>query len=176
MWAEIVRGVGIEAEEAMKLVGVRVVIELPPAQTALQAEGPETRRRSAQVERGHVACDIGKPVAKVLRATRDGIYDYVSHDDLIVRNRIHEVRYGVHQMYAKNETLQDNISFGNVAGLALMSSDHLRVWGNRIYDDSSYGILFNYVTYSDISGNEVRGITGQTGQGGAVLLGSEPWK
>ena len=107
-----------------------------------------------------------------VRATRDGIYDYVSHDDLIVRNRIHGVRYGVHQMYAKSETLQDNISFGNVAGLALMSSDHLRVWGNRIYDDSSYGILFNYVTYSDISGNEVRGITGQTGQGGAVIDGA----
>lgn len=108
-----------------------------------------------------------------VHGTRDGIYDYASHDDLIADNHIHRVRYGVHQMYTTRETLQGNTSSHNVAGLALMSSDHLRVIGNRLFDDASYGILFNYVTYSDISGNEIRRISGETGAGGAVLDGGE---
>lgn len=103
--------------------------------------------------------------------TRDGIYDYVSHDDLISDNRIHDVRYGVHQMYTTRETLQGNTSSDNVAGLALMSSDHMRVVGNHVFKDSSYGILFNYVTYSDISGNDIRDITG--GGDDAAIDGTE---
>ncbi|TAL88648.1 MAG: nitrous oxide reductase family maturation protein NosD [Candidimonas sp.] len=105
--------------------------------------------------------------------TRDGIYDYVSHDDLIVDNHIHDVRYGVHQMYTTRETLQNNISSNNVAGLALMSSDHMQLVGNRIFNDSSYGILFNYVTYSDIRNNEVRGITGELDADGQDMVGGE---
>ena len=105
--------------------------------------------------------------------TRDGIYDYVSHDDLIADNRIHEVRYGVHQMYTKHETLQGNVSWNNVAGMALMSSDHMRVADNHIFDDSSYGILFNYVTYSDISGNEIHDITQERGADSQVVDGGE---
>lgn len=108
-----------------------------------------------------------------ISATRDAIYDYISHDDLIAGNRIHQVRYGVHQMYSKRETLQDNISFDNVAGLALMSSDHLRVSGNRLFNNSSYGILFNYVTYSDISDNQVWAITGELDVDGRVMPGTE---
>lgn len=106
-------------------------------------------------------------------ATRDGIYDYVSHDDLIVNNHIHEVRYGVHQMYTKNETLQGNVSSNNVAGMALMSSSHMRVVDNQLFNDSTYGILFNYVTYSDISGNEIHDITGDFGGDGQVMEGAE---
>ncbi len=105
--------------------------------------------------------------------TRDGIYDYVSHDDLIADNHIHEVRYGVHQMYTKRETLQGNISSNNVAGMALMSSDHMHVVDNHMFNDSSYGILFNYVTYSDIRGNEMHDITGSPGGDNQVVDGGE---
>ncbi len=105
--------------------------------------------------------------------TRDGIYDYVSHDNLIVNNHIHGVRYGVHQMYTRNETLQGNISTNNVAGMALMSSARMRVVDNRMFDDSSYGILFNYVTYSDIGDNQIHDITGEPGGGGQVVVGGE---
>ena len=103
--------------------------------------------------------------------TRDGIYDYVSHDDLIADNHIHEVRYGVHQMYTTRETLQGNTSFNNVAGMALMSSDHMHVVGNLMFNDSSYGVLFNYVTYSDISGNEIHDITQERGADSQVVDG-----
>ncbi|MEO8779077.1 MAG: nitrous oxide reductase family maturation protein NosD [Rhodanobacter sp.] len=105
--------------------------------------------------------------------TRDGIYDYVSHDDLIADNHIHQVRYGVHQMYTKHEVLQGNISWNNVAGMALMSSDHMRVADNHIFDDSSYGILFNYVTYSDISGNQIHDIAQERGADSQVVDGGE---
>lgn len=105
--------------------------------------------------------------------TRDGIYDYVSHDDLIAGNRIHGVRYGVHQMYTTGEILQGNTSSDNVAGLALMSSTRMRVIDNQAFNNSSYGILFNYVTYSDISGNEIHDITGDPGGDGQVVEGGE---
>jgi nitrous oxidase accessory protein len=105
--------------------------------------------------------------------TRDGIYDYVSHDDLIADNHVHEVRYGVHQMYTRRETLRGNISSNNVAGMALMSSDHVRVVDNHIFNDSSYGILFNYVTYSDISGNDIHDITQELGADSQVVDGGE---
>ncbi|MEO7067103.1 MAG: nitrous oxide reductase family maturation protein NosD [Rhodanobacter sp.] len=104
---------------------------------------------------------------------RDGIYDYVSHDDLIADNRIHNVRYGVHQMYTKRETLQGNISWNNVAGMALMSSDHMRVADNHIFNNSSYGILFNYVTYSDITGNEIHDIAQERGADSQTVDGGE---
>ncbi|MHB1273597.1 MAG: nitrous oxide reductase family maturation protein NosD [Rhodanobacter sp.] len=122
----------------------------------------------------HLWNDTGCTIeANDVSATRDGIYDYVSHDDFIVGNRIHGVQYGVHQMYAQRETLRDNISFDNVAGMALMSSSHLRVDGNHIFNDSSYGILFNYDTYNDIRGNEIRGITGELDADGKVIDGAE---
>ena len=105
--------------------------------------------------------------------TRDGIYDYVSHDDLIADNHIHGVRYGVHQMYTKNETLQGNTSSNNVAGMALMSSSHMRVIGNHLFNDSSYGILFNYATYSEISGNDIHDIAGDLGGETQVVDGGE---
>ena len=105
--------------------------------------------------------------------TRDGIYDYVSHDDLIADNRIHDVRYGVHQMYTKREVLQGDISWNNVAGMALMSSDHMRVADNHIFNNSSYGILFNYVTYSDITGNQIHDITGDRDGGEQAVDGGE---
>jgi nitrous oxidase accessory protein len=104
---------------------------------------------------------------------RDGIYDYVSHDNLIAENHIHEVRYGVHQMYTKRETLQGNISWNNVGGMALMSSDHMRVVDNHIFNNSSYGILFNYVTYSDISGNQIHDIAQERGADNQLVDGGD---
>lgn len=115
-------------------------------------------------------CSIaGNDVSK----TRDGIYVYISPHNTIRNNRIHDVRYGVHYMYSNHDTLEGNISFDNTAGFALMSSDHLRVFGNIAYDDASYGMLLNYVTYSDIRDNEARNIQGQFGQNGEIIEGAK---
>lgn len=105
--------------------------------------------------------------------TRDGIYMYISPHSEIVGNRIHDVRYGVHYMYSNHDRLADNRTDRTVAGYALMQSSHLIVNGNRSEHDASYGILLNYVTYSNIVGNVVRGVTGEKGVNGMVILGGE---
>jgi parallel beta-helix repeat (two copies) len=115
-------------------------------------------------------CTIsGNDVSK----TRDGIYVYISPDNTIENNRIHDVRYGVHYMYSKRNVLKGNISYDNTAGFALMASEHLQVIGNEAYDDASYGLLLNYINYSEIRGNELRNIQGQFDAGGRVIDGAE---
>ncbi len=104
--------------------------------------------------------------------TRDGIYVYISPDNIIENNRIHDVRYGVHYMYSQPDVLKGNISYDNTAGFALMASDHLQVIGNQAYDDMSYGLLLNYVNYSEIRGNEVRDIQGQRDATGQIIAGA----
>ncbi len=89
---------------------------------------------------------------------RDGIYFYISPDNLIADNRIHDVRYGMHDMYSNHVALVGNDSFRNTAGYALMSSDHNEIRGNVAADDDSYGFLLNYVTYSTFTGNRIERI------------------
>lgn len=105
--------------------------------------------------------------------SRDGIYVYVSPNNRITDNVMHDVRYGVHYMYSKDNVLRGNLSYRNVGGFALMSSDHLEVAGNVARDDVSYGMLMNYVTYSDIAGNDVKRITGEFDDGGNLIPGAE---
>lgn len=105
--------------------------------------------------------------------TRDGIYIYVSPHNRIVGNRIHDVRYGVHYMYSNHDTLSDNASYRNSAGYALMMSDHLAVHDNQAYDDTQYGVLMNYITYSDLAGNRVWAIGDQEESNSAFVLGAD---
>ena len=71
MFAEVVGGVGVEAEVAVQEIGVGVVVKLAAAETALEADGSERRAGCAEIESGHVAGDLGNPIAEILRAARD---------------------------------------------------------------------------------------------------------
>lgn len=102
---------------------------------------------------------------------RDGIYIYVSPRNRIVGNIVHDVRYGVHYMFSNHDLLENNRSYRNVAGFALMMSDHLRVIGNVAADDEEYGLLLNYITYSDLADNRVRNVRGEAEIGGFVIPG-----
>ena len=102
---------------------------------------------------------------------RDGIYFYISPDNLLADNRIHDVRYGMHDMYSNHVAIVGNVSYRNVAGYALMSSDHLKIKGNVASNDSSYGFLLNYVTYSRIDGNRVKDIVDTTDQNSGIGSG-----
>jgi nitrous oxidase accessory protein len=108
-----------------------------------------------------------------IAGSRDGIYVYVSSHNTITRNVVHDVRYGVHYMYSQYNLLQDNVSRGNLAGYALMSSHHLRVIGNSSADESSYGFLLNYIAHSEIAGNRVHRIKGQSDDAGGTIEGTE---
>jgi nitrous oxidase accessory protein len=105
--------------------------------------------------------------------SRDGIYVYVSPHNIIARNYVHEVRYGVHYMYSQDNLLLGNVSRGNLAGFALMSSDHLRVLDNVAGDDQAYGILLNYISHSEFAGNRVYRIKGQGDDAGGTIEGGE---
>ncbi|MEY2170659.1 MULTISPECIES: nitrous oxide reductase family maturation protein NosD [unclassified Rhodanobacter] len=105
--------------------------------------------------------------------SRDGIYVYVSTQNTIARNTVHDVRYGVHYMYSHRNRLTGNASRNNLAGYALMASDHLHVIGNTSDGDQAYGFLFNYISYSEIAGNLVRGVAGQRGGDGQSIDGGE---
>jgi nitrous oxidase accessory protein len=105
--------------------------------------------------------------------TRDGIYIYVSPNNRIVGNRMHDLRYGIHYMYSNHDVVADNITYRTRAGYALMQSDHLEVRGNRSEADADYGLLLNYVTYSDLQGNVIVGVTGDRGDRGETIVGGE---
>ncbi len=122
----------------------------------------------------HLWDDTGVEVkGNEISDTRDGIYIYISPHNRIVGNRMHDLRYGMHYMYSNHDLLADNFTYHTQAGYALMSSDHLQVFRNRSKDDISYGILLNYVTYSDFAGNTIRGTTGQSGENAEIIPGAE---
>ncbi|AGG89851.1 MULTISPECIES: nitrous oxide reductase family maturation protein NosD [Rhodanobacter] len=108
-----------------------------------------------------------------IAGTRDGIYVYVSPHNTIARNVVHDVRYGIHYMYSQHNLLLDNVSRGNLAGYALMSSDHLKVIGNTAEDEDSYGFLLNYISHSEIAGNQIRRINGLRDTQGGLIDGTE---
>lgn len=105
--------------------------------------------------------------------TRDGIYIYVSPHNRIVGNHLHDLRYGIHYMYSNHDLIAGNQTDRTRAGYALMQSDHLRVFGNQSDNDSDYGLLLNYVTYSELAGNMISGVTGDHDDSGQVIPGGE---
>ncbi len=61
--ADVVGGVGVEAEVAVKQVGVCVVVELAAAHAGLEAEESELWAEGAKLGGAHVVGDLGDPVA-----------------------------------------------------------------------------------------------------------------
>ncbi len=87
--------------------------------------------------------------------SRDGIYIDTSNNNQLISNYLHDLRYGVHYMYSHHNQLSKNITERTRTGYALMQSHHLDVQNNSSINDFNYGILMNYITYSDISHNQV---------------------
>ncbi|HEY8904964.1 MAG TPA: NosD domain-containing protein, partial [Rhodoferax sp.] len=64
---------------------------------------------------------------------RDGIYVDVSYHAVFRGNKIHDVRYGTHYMNSHFNTWEDNESYHNRDGLALMETRNLIVRNNRTW-------------------------------------------
>jgi nitrous oxidase accessory protein len=90
--------------------------------------------------------------------TRDGIYIDNSSQSFLNRNELHDLRYGIHYMYAYDNHLEGNLTFDTRTGYALMQSKGLTVLDNRSLNDENYGILMNNITGSLIRGNRIEGI------------------
>ncbi len=106
--------------------------------------------------------------------TRDGIYIDTSKQNILRGNRLHDLRYGVHYMYSYHNTVENNYTYNTRTGYALMQSKHLTVRNNRSEGDENYGILMNFITKSEISGNVVNHVAhGASPTGTAFIKGAE---
>ncbi len=94
--------------------------------------------------------------------TRDGIYIDTSNGNELNGNYLHDLRYGVHYMYSYHNQVINNRTRNTRTGYALMQSKHLKVHNNRSENDQNYGLLMNFITHSDIDGNQIIGV--QTGR------------
>ncbi len=90
--------------------------------------------------------------------TRDGIYIDNSSQSFLNRNELHELRYGIHYMYAYDNHLEGNLTHNTRTGYALMQSKRLTVLDNRSINDENYGILMNNITGSRLAGNRIEGV------------------
>ncbi|WP_028866000.1 nitrous oxide reductase family maturation protein NosD [Psychromonas aquimarina] len=90
--------------------------------------------------------------------TRDGLYIISSQDSELRGNTMHDLRYGVHYMYSHHNKVLNNQAYNTRAGYALMSSKYLTVLGNKTVNSEDYGMLMNFITYSDISYNHIQDV------------------
>ena len=90
-----------------------------------------------------------------VRWGRDGIFVTTSRNNVFRNNRLRDLRFAVHYMYANQSEVSGNVSTDNHSGYALMYSSHLRVFGNLSRGDRDRGILFNYTNQSEIRDNVV---------------------
>lgn len=88
---------------------------------------------------------------------RDGIYLEFATHSLIEKNTVQKnQRYGLHFMFAHNNTYTGNIFRNNGAGVAVMYTRNVTMKNNRFEDnwgDAAYGLLLKEISDSDIEGN-----------------------
>lgn len=89
--------------------------------------------------------------------TRDGIYVDVSDHALFRGNRLHHLRYGTHYMNSNFNIWENNESYLNRGGLALMEVRNQTVRNNRAWGNSDHGIMLRTITDSVIENNLVAG-------------------
>lgn len=94
---------------------------------------------------------------------RDGVYlEFTTHSE-VKNNESHaNLRYGLHFMFAHNNTYTFNTFSSNGAGVAVMYTHHVHMKNNVFKDnwgDSAYGILLKEIADSDIENNSFLGNT-----------------
>ncbi len=103
--------------------------------------------------------------------TRDGIYIDTSAKSILRDNELHDLRYGIHYMFTQESQVIGNYTHHTRTGYALMQSQKLMVRNNRSEFDQNYGILLNYITHSEISGNRILNVErgrNPVGEGGMI--------
>jgi nitrous oxidase accessory protein len=88
---------------------------------------------------------------------RDGIYFEFVTNSIIWRNiSFKNMRYGLHFMFSNNDTYAANVFESNGAGVAVMFSNHVKMFHNFFkenWGDAAYGILLKEISDSYIDGN-----------------------
>ncbi|NDP37822.1 MAG: nitrous oxide reductase family maturation protein NosD [Rhodoferax sp.] len=88
---------------------------------------------------------------------RDALYVDVSHHAVFRGNKLHHSRYGSHYMTSYYNLWEDNDSYYNRGGLALMEVREQTVRNNRAWGNSDHGIMLRSVQDSVVEGNVVAG-------------------
>ena len=86
---------------------------------------------------------------------RDAMYVDVSHHAVFRRNRLHHSRYGAHYMNSYYNVWEDNDSYLNRGGLALMEVRNQVVRNNRAWGNADHGIMLRTMQDSVIENNVV---------------------
>lgn len=102
-------------------------------------------------------CDSMQIIHNTVMNHRDGIYFEFVTNSIIWRNVSEKnIRYGLHFMFSNHDTYVANYFHQNGAGVAVMFSNHVGMFGNNFTDnwgDSSYGILLKEISDGYIEGN-----------------------
>lgn len=88
---------------------------------------------------------------------RDALYVDVSHHAVFRGNKLHHSRYGTHYMNSYHNLWEDNDTYYNRGGLALMEVRDQVVRGNRAWGNSDHGIMLRTLQDSVIENNIVAG-------------------
>lgn len=88
---------------------------------------------------------------------RDAIYVDVSHDAIFRGNRLHHSRYGTHYMNSYRNLWEDNDTWMNRGGLALMEVRNQHVRNNRAWANSDHGIMLRTIQNAVVENNVVAG-------------------
>ncbi len=88
---------------------------------------------------------------------RDALYVDLSHRAVFRGNRLHHSRYGTHYMNSYFNLWEDNDSWSNRGGIALMEVRDNVVRNNRAWNNVDHGIMLRTVQDSVVEGNVVAG-------------------
>ncbi|GMG93998.1 nitrous oxide reductase family maturation protein NosD [Cupriavidus metallidurans] len=86
---------------------------------------------------------------------RDALYVDVSHHAIFKGNRLHHSRYGTHYMNSYYNLWEDNDSYNNRGGLALMEVRDQVVRNNRTWGNADHGIMLRTLQDSRVENNVV---------------------
>jgi nitrous oxidase accessory protein len=119
------------------------------------------KRDLASAQRGNGIQLYNSRGAKIINNhvsfTRDGIYVDVSDHALFQGNRLHHLRYGSHYMNSNFNVWENNDSYLNRGGLALMEVRNQTVRNNRAWGNSDHGIMLRTIVDSVVEHNVVAG-------------------
>ncbi len=88
---------------------------------------------------------------------RDALYVDVSHHAIFRGNKLHHSRYGSHYMNSYYNLWEDNDSYFNRGGLALMEVRDQVVRNNRTWGNSDHGIMLRTMQDSLVENNVIAG-------------------
>jgi len=101
---------------------------------------------------------------------RDGVYIEEGKRSLVIDNRFSEQQYGIHYMYSKHDEAYGNEAMNVDGGYALMSSEDINLYRNRVSGAREFGVLLNMTHNSNVSANRVSEAHNPQGK---VELGNE---